>query len=466
MNLHDDDFTVALHSVDSERAILGALLQDNNAFDRISDKITPGMFFDRSHQLVAKRLFAMLADGKGCDVITLSDDLSGRDELESAGGFGYLVQLVQDTASAANIRRYADIVASKAIARGAMHVCSELIENLQTPMGLTASELVTRAAGSLETLTEDRAAEEKTLDAAALGRHALELLDKRMNLPEGHFDGLPTGFSDVDKLLQGLKGGDLVIIAGRPGMGKTVLAMNIAEHVGRYVGNAFVFSMEMSESQLGDRQIASLTGIPLAKLKAGELTQLDWDLVANYTRIVAEEMRMFTDFRSSLSISQVRSKCRQLQRKHGKPAVIIIDYLQLMTAAKAENRNQEISQISAGLKSLAKDFECPVIALSQLSRDVEKRTDKRPMMSDLRDSGAIEQDADVILFPYRDEYYNRDSPDKGTVELIVGKFRQGEPRPVRLEWQGECARMRNLAHGWAPQATKQKVRYSGGGFND
>jgi replicative DNA helicase len=463
--MNDDSQIFALYSLESERAVIASLLLDNNAFDRISDVLAPEMFFDRQNQMIAKVVFSELAQGKPCDVFILEDLLAQRDELETVGGLSYLADLVQNQPSAANIRRYADIVAGRYVARGAIHVASEMIENLQTTKGVPAAELVSRAAGTLESLTEDRAAEDMTLDACDLGLATIANIDRRRDMDPDTFDGLATGLRDLDKVLRGLKGGDLVIIAGRPAMGKTVLAMNIAEHAGRFAGPAIVFSMEMSKDQLGDRQAASLTGIPLDRIQSGDLDGMDWDAMSNYARIIKNELRMFIDFRPALSVGQVRSKCRQLTRKHGKPAVIVVDYLQLMRADKAENRNQEISQITAGLKALAKDFSCPVIALSQLSRDVEKRADKRPLMSDLRDSGAIEQDADVILFPYRDEYYNPDSPDKGTVELLMGKFRQGEPKPVRLMWQGECARMRNLDHSWTPAPNLTKKSHNRGGFD-
>lgn len=464
--MDDQSQLFSLFSLESERAVIGSLLLDNNAFDRISDRLAPEMFYDRQNQIIAKVIFAELASGKPCDVFILEELLAQRDELDTVGGLTALADIVQQQPSAANIKRYADIVAGRFVARGAIHVASEMIENLQTTKGIPAAELVTKAAGSLEALTEDRASEDMTLDAVDLGMEVIANIDRRRDMGENQFDGLPTGFSDLDDVLRGLNGGDLVIVAGRPAMGKTVFAMNVGEHVGRNVGPTFVFSMEMSKVQLGDRQVASITGIPLDRIQSGQLEDLDWDLMNNYARIIKNELRMFIDFRPALSVGQVRSKCRQLSRKHGKPAIIIIDYLQLMRADKAENRNQEISQITAGLKSLAKEFDCPVFALSQLSRDVEKRADKRPMMSDLRDSGAIEQDADVILFPYRDEYYNPNSPDKGTVELLMGKFRQGEPKPVRLTWQGHCARMRNLEFGWRPLPTPEAKKPAGrGGFD-
>jgi len=458
---------IQLHSQEAEQSVLGGLMLDNLSWDKVSDTLVPEQFFDRAHQLIARSLFAMLSDGKPADAVTMAEVLRAHGHDETTGGLAYLASLVQNTPSAANIRRYADIVVEKAVARSAIHITAEMVEQLQTPKGVKAAELVDRTAGALEMLTADKGAEEKTLDATELAKRCIANIDRRYSMPEGQMDGIPTGWADLDARLMGLQPGDLVIIAGRPGMGKTVMAMNIAEHVSRFVGPVFVFSQEMSETQLGDRQIASLAGISLDTIRSGRLEDDDWQRMTYYASLV-QELRMYIDFRAALSPEQVRNKSRQLSRRHGRPSLIVIDYLQLMRGpnhGNGENRNHEMGYITGATKALAKELGCPVILLSQLSRNVEQRTNKRPLMADLRDSGSIEQDADIVLFPYRDEYYNPDSADAGTVEVGIGKFRQGEPKPVRLGWQGQYARMTNLQAGWRPTPTAP-TRPHRGGFDE
>lgn len=462
--MRDDREFIQLHSPEAEQSVLGGLLLDNLAWDKVSDVLETEQFYDPAHRAIAKVLFAMLSEGKPADVVTVAEALDAQGKLDAAGGIAYLASMAQNTPSAANIRRYASILLDKAIARQAIHITGELVEKLQTPKGVKSAELVDRAAGVLESLTLDRGAEDKTLDAIELAKRNIDNIDRRWAMEPGQMDGIATGFTELDQRLNGLQPGDLIIIAGRPAMGKTVMGMNIAEHVSRHIGPAFVFSQEMSETQLGDRQMASLAGIPLDRIRSGRLEDEDWQKLTFYAG-VAQQLRMFIDFRAQLSPAQVRSKCRQLARRHGRPALIVIDYLQLMRGpghGSSDNRNYEIGYITAALKALAKEMECPVVVLSQLSRSVEQRVSKRPMMSDLRDSGAIEQDADVVLFPYRDEYYNPDSPDAGTVEVLVGKCRQAEPKPLRLGWQGHYARMTNLQTGWAPRPAIPSRKYSGG----
>ncbi|QEL55486.1 replicative DNA helicase [Chromobacterium paludis] len=462
--MHDDREFIQLHSPEAEQAVLGGLLLDNLAWDKVSDTLAAEQFFDPAHRYIAQVLFAMLSDGKPADVVTVGEALDAQGKLDAAGGFGYLATMAQNTPSAANIRRYASILLDKTIARQAIHITGELVGGLQTPKGVKSAELVDRAAGALEMLTTNRGSEEKTLDAVELARRTIENIDRRYTMPEGEMDGTPTGFAELDQRMGGMQPGELIIIAGRPAMGKTVMGINIAEHVSRFIGPAFVFSQEMDEKQLGDRQVASLAGIPLNRVRSGRFEDEDWQRLTYYAGVV-QELRMQIDFRAQLTPEQVRNKCRQLARRHGRPALIVIDYLQLMRGpghGSSDNRNYEIGYISAALKALAKEMGCPVVVLSQLSRAVESRANKRPMMSDLRDSGAIEQDADAVLFPYRDEYYNPDSPDIGTVEIIIGKLRQGEVKPVRLGWEGQYVRMTNLQAGWAPRPAIGHRKHSGG----
>lgn len=462
--MRDELEFIQLHNAEAEQSVLGGLLLDNLAWDKVSEALSPEQFFDPTHRAIAQALFGMLNDGKPADVVTVSEALKAQGKLESVGGVAYLATMVQHTPSAANIRRYAGILLDKAIARNAIHITGDLVEQLQRPRGEKSSDLVDRAAGALEELTADRGAEDKTLDAVELARRSVANIDRRYSMPEGQMDGVPTGFTDLDARLGYLQPGDLVIVAGRPGMGKTIMGMNIAEHVARNIGPVHAYSMEMSETQLGDRQVASIAGIPLDRVRSGRLHDEDWQKMT-YFAGVAQSLKMHIDFRPQLSPEQIRNKSRQLARKHGRPSLIVIDYLQLMRGpnhGSGDNRNYEIGYISGALKALAKEMGCPVIALSQLSRSVEARANKRPLMSDLRDSGAIEQDADVVLFPYRDEYYTPDSPDRGTVEVIIGKLRQGESKPVRLGWQGEFVRMTNLQTGWMPEPMMGRQPRRGG----
>ncbi|MGC0155656.1 replicative DNA helicase [Chromobacterium vaccinii] len=467
--MHAESEIFQLHHPGAEQSVLGGLLLDNLAWDKVSDTLTPEHFFDPARRAVAQIMFSMLNAGTPVDVVTVSEALEAQGKLEAAGGIAALSTMVQNTPSAANIRRYAAILQDKAIARQAIHITGELIEELQTPKGVKSAELVDRAAGALESLTADHAAESKTLDTVELARRTITNIDRRFSMPDGELDGLATGFTDLDNRLGGLQPGDLVIIAGRPGMGKTVLGTNVAENVAwkQRAGPVHVYALEMSETQFGDRQVASLAGIPLDRVRSGRFEDADWQKLTFYASQV-QDIHMHIDFRAQLGPEQIRSKSRQLARQYGVPALIVIDYLQLMRGpghGTSDNRNYEIGHITGALKALAKEMGCPVIVLSQLSRAVEQRANKRPMMSDLRDSGSIEQDADVILFPYRDEYYNPDSPDIGTVELIIGKLRQGAPNPVRLGWQGQYARMTNLQNDWMPRPTLSNKPHRGG-FED
>lgn len=450
---------VQLYSTEAEQSVLGALMLDNQAWEKVCDILTPEMFFDRAHQIIAKVLFDSLDNGKAVDFVIASSILQSNGTLQDVGEIGYLVSLVQNTPSSANIVRYAEVVRAKYIARGAIHVAGEMIGELQEPKGRKPEEIVGAAAAEMERLTEEKDASVSELDAVQMAELFLQTITRRYELPDGHFDGVETGYSDLDAVLKGMRGGDLVIIAGRPGMGKTVMMMDIATHVACNQGNAFVFSMEMQPEQMADRLGAALSSVPLDRIRSGDIQDGDWDMLPAYLQKARDRMKMWIDFRPALRTSQIRNKCRIWRRKHGKPAAIFIDYIGLAKTDRViENKVLEIAEISAAFKALAKEMGCPVIALSQLSRKVEERADKRPMMSDLRDSGAIEQDADIVLFPYRDEYYNKDSRFAGIAEINFGKFRQGEAKPVYLKWQGENSRMRDLEKGWIPPAESMEEK--------
>lgn len=462
--MNEQDFT-QLHSMEAEQSILGGLMLDNNAWDKISDLIEHKMFFDRANQIIAEHLFKCLDDGKPCDFVTIAGVLKDHGKLQDVGDMAYLIAITQNTPSSANIRRYADMVATKYVARQAIHITGEMVESLQEPKGKKASDIVSDSIANLELLTQEKNSNDNVTDATSLALKIIHAIDYNYSQPEGYIDGTPTGYRDLDEVLMGMKGGDLVIIAGRPGMGKTVMMMDMAMHAGRTTGPAFVFSMEMSQVQLGYRMAASLSSVDLKRIQSGRLEDGDWDLLPNFARICNDELKMHIDYRAALKVGQIRTRCRQWKRKYGKPSGIYVDYIQLMQG-DGENRTQEIGSITGGLKQLAKEFDCPVIALSQLSRAVEQRADKRPMMSDLRESGNIEQDADIILFPYRDERYNPDSQYRGMAEIVFGKFRQGDGKNVFLEWQGQYSRMRDLQPGYLPPEREEpKKPQRRGGFD-
>lgn len=460
-----NDF-VQLHSAEAEQSVLGALMLDNDAWEKICDVLVADMFFDRRNQLIAKAIFDLLNSGKAADFVIVAGALKDSGTLAEAGDMAYIVGIAQNTPSAANIVRYAGIVREKYIARGAIHIASEMITDLQEPSGRKIEEIVGAASSGMESLTEERDTAGEEFDSVQLAELFLQTITRRYEMPDGEFDGIATGYADLDAALKGLRSGDLVIIAGRPGMGKTVTMMDIATHVACNQGNAFVFSMEMQPEQMADRLGAALSSVSLDNIRSGKLDGQDFDMIPAYIQKAKERMRMWIDFRPSLRVGQIRNKCRIWKRKHGKPAAIFIDYMGLAKADRQiDNKVQEVAEISAAFKALAKEMKCPVIALSQLSRSVEQRTDKRPMMSDLRDSGSIEQDADLVLFPYRDEYYNPESAFKGIVEINIGKFRQGEAKRVYLQWQGEYARMRDLEKGWIPpREQEEKPKHRRGGF--
>lgn len=464
--MNEQEF-VQLHSKEAEESVLGSLMLDNAAWEKVCDILTAEMFFDRANQVIAKALFDALDNGKSADVVIIASILQSHGTLAEVGEIGYIVSIAQNTPSSANIVRYAEIVRAKYIARGAIHVAGEMISELQEPKGRKPEEIVGTAAAEMEKLTEEKDASISEMDAVQMADLFLQTITRRYELPDGHFDGVETGYRDLDEVLKGMRGGDLVIIAGRPGMGKTVMMMDIATHVACNQGNAFVFSMEMQPEQMADRLGAALSSVPLDRIRSGDFVDSDWDMLPAYIQKARDRMKMWIDFRPALRTSQIRNKCRIWRRKHGKPAAIFIDYIGLAKTDRViENKVLEIAEISAAFKALAKEMDCPVIALSQLSRKVEERTDKRPMMSDLRDSGAIEQDADIVLFPYRDEYYNNDSRFAGIAEINFGKFRQGEARPVYLKWQGENSRMRDLQPGYLPPEREEpKKPQRRGGFD-
>ncbi len=438
------------HSVEAEQSVLGGLLLDNTAWDKIADMIGESDFYRADHRLIYRHISKLVSNSRPADVITVSESLESIRELDGIGGLAYLGALSQNTPTAANIRRYAEIVRDRAVMRKLAEVGTEIADTAYNPMGKEAGQLLDEAESKVFAISEEGTRGKQGFQQISpILTQVVEKIDELYNSPnKSNVTGVPTGFSDLDEKTAGLQPGDLIIIAGRPSMGKTSLAMNIAEHVAvdehLPVG---VFSMEMGASQLCMRMLGSIGRLDQHKLRIGKLDDLDW---RKLTEAVGKlnDAPLHIDDTAALNPLELRARARRLHREYGKLGLIVVDYLQLMSSStQGENRATEISEISRSLKGLAKELNVPVVALSQLNRSLEQRPDKRPMMSDLRESGAIEQDADVILFIYRDEVYNKDSSaTKGQAEVIVGKQRNGPTGTVTLTFLGEYTRFANFAN--------------------
>jgi len=436
------------HSLEAEQSILGGLLLDNEATDRIGDLVYEDDFYSDAHKVIYRHILALVGDGKPVDVVTLSEALGSVQKLDYVGGLAYLGALVQNVPSAANIRHYAQIVRERSILRQLAATAGEIADSAYNPLGRNARSVLDEAEAKVLHIAEQGGRGQRTytplkdLLVGAVDR--IETLYNRDNPSD--VTGVATGFADLDKETAGLQPGDLVIVAGRPSMGKTALALNIGEHVAIDLKlPVVVFSMEMGASQLAMRMIGSVGRLDQHKLRTGRLAPDDWEKLSSALGRLSEAP-MLIDETPALNAIEVRSRARRLQKQYGQLGLVIVDYLQLMQAhAQGENRATEISEISRSLKELAKELKVPVMALSQLNRSLEQRPNKRPVMSDLRESGAIEQDADVILFIYRDEVYNEDTPDKGIAEIIIGKQRNGPIGTVRLTFLGEHTRFENMA---------------------
>ena len=436
------------HSLEAEQSILGGLLLDNEATDRIGDLVYEDDFYSDAHKVIYRHILALVGDGKPVDVVTLSEALGSVQKLDYVGGLAYLGALVQNVPSAANIRHYAQIVRERSILRQLAATAGEIADSAYNPLGRNARSVLDEAEAKVLHIAEQGGRGQRTytplkdLLVGAVDR--IETLYNRDNPSD--VTGVATGFADLDKETAGLQPGDLVIVAGRPSMGKTALALNIGEHVAIDLKlPVVVFSMEMGASQLAMRMIGSVGRLDQHKLRTGRLAPDDWEKLSSALGRLSEAP-MLIDETPALNAIEVRSRARRLQKQYGQLGLVIVDYIQLMQAQSAgENRATEISEISRSLKALAKELKVPVMALSQLNRSLEQRPNKRPVMSDLRESGAIEQDADVILFIYRDEVYNEDTQDKGVAEIIIGKQRNGPTGTIRLTFLGENTRFESFA---------------------
>ena len=438
------------HSVEAEQSVLGGILLDTNAWDKITDLVREHDFYRYEHRLIFRHIARLTEQARPVDVITVAESLEGNAELDKAGGLAYLGSLAQNVPSAANIRRYAEIVRERAVMRKLAEVGTEIAASAYNPGGRDAGQLLDEAESRvLEINQESERGGQGFVAIPPLLNQVVERIETlygRDNASD--VTGIATGFTDLDSMTSGLQPGDLVIVAGRPSMGKTAFSINIAENVALESNKAVaIFSMEMGGTQLAMRMIGSVGKLNQHTLRTGKLEDDDWSRMTHALGRL-NDAPIFIDESAALNSLEVRSRARRLHRQNNGLGLIVIDYLQLMSSPSGktgENRATEISEISRSLKALAKELQVPVIALSQLNRSLEQRPDKRPVMSDLRESGAIEQDADLILFIYRDEVYNPDSADKGKAEIIIGKQRNGPIGRVFLTFRGEYTRFENHA---------------------
>ena len=436
------------HSLEAEQSVLGGLMLDNDAADKIGDVISAEDFYSDAHRIVYRQIVQLIADGKPADVVTASEALASTQKLDYVGGLAYLGALAQNVPTAANIRHYANIVRERSILRQLASTATEIAESAFNPLGRNAKMVLDEAEAKILHIAEQgsRGAQNFQIIGKLLA-NVVERIETLYNRDDpSDVTGVPTGFADLDRMTSGFQPGDLVVIAGRPSMGKTALALNIGESVALNTGMPVaVFSMEMGASQLAMRLIGSVGRLDQHKLRTGRLQPDDWDKLSGALGRL-NEAPILIDETPALNAIEVRSRARRLMKQYGKLGLVIVDYLQLMQAStQGENRATEISEISRAMKSLAKELQVPVVALSQLNRSLEQRPNKRPVMSDLRESGAIEQDADVILFIYRDEVYNAETQDKGVAEIIISKQRNGPIGTVFLTFLGEFTRFENRA---------------------
>ena len=436
------------HSVEAEQSLLGGLLIDNTVWERVGDGGNEADFYRDDHRRIFRQIARLIELGKPADVVTVYEALEKNGEAEHVGGLAYLGEIANSTPSAANVRRYGEIIRERAILRKLVSVGDQIAASALTPSGKDAKTLLDEAEAKVFEIAEAGA---RTVSGFVPIQPILgQVVDRIQELydrdsPAG-ITGVPTGLTDLDEKTSGLQPSDMIVLAARPGMGKTSLALNIAENVAVEAGlPVAVFSMEMPGTQLATRFLSSVGRIDQHKIRTGKLTDEEWQRLT-YALGKLHEAPIFIDETPGLNPTDLRARCRRLHRQCGRLGLIVIDYLQLMTSLKeSDNRSAELSEISRSVKSLAKELHVPIIALSQLNRSLEQRPNKRPVASDLRESGAIEQDADIIMFIYRDEIYNPDSPDKGMAELIISKHRNGSTGTIRMTFLGEFTRFENYA---------------------
>ena len=433
------------HSIEAEQAVLGGLMLDNNAWERVLDQVSDGDFYRHDHRLIFRAIAKLADQNSPIDVVTLAEQLDKEGQTSQVGGLGYLGELAKNTPSVANIKAYAQIVRQRATLRQLIGISTEIADSAFNPEGRSAEEILDEAERQIFAIAEARPKTGGPVSVNDLLTKAIDRIDTLFNT-DNAITGLSTGYTDLDGMTSGLQPADLIIVAGRPSMGKTTFAMNLAEGI---LFNedlpVVVFSMEMPAESIVMRLLSSWGAINQTHLRSGQMNEDEWAKMMNAIQHL-QSKHLYIDDSTALPPSELRSRCRRIAKNHdGKLGAIIVDYLQLMKVPGLDgNRVGEISEISRSLKALARELECPVIALSQLNRSLENRPNKRPIMSDLRESGAIEQDADLIMFIYRDEVYNENSDHKGVAEIIIGKQRNGPIGTIRLGFEGQFTRFINL----------------------
>lgn len=434
------------HSIEAEQAVLGGLLLDTTAWDNVADVVGEADFYRNDHRLIFGAIGALAGNGKPTDFVTVSEHLERSGNLEAAGGIAYLGTVARETPTAANVRSYAEIVRERSLLRQLISAGSEIASSVFNNDGQTARELVDKAEQRVFEIAEGSTRGGGAVSVRTMLPHVIDQIDEAHSNPD-KLRGLPSGFAEFDKKTGGLRPGDLVIVAGRPSMGKTTLAVNMAEYAAVHQANRVpvaIFSMEMPSEQLITRMISSIGGVPLGNLRSGRISDDDWVRITSATSQL-QDAKIFIDETPALTPTELRARARRVKREHGL-GLVVVDYLQLMQVpGTKENRATEIGEISRGLKILAKELAVPVIALSQLNRAVEQRDNKKPVMSDLRESGSIEQDADMILLIYREEVYDKETTKKGIAEIDLAKHRNGEIGTFVLTFQGQFTRFANYA---------------------
>ncbi|PJI46446.1 MULTISPECIES: replicative DNA helicase [Pseudomonas] len=447
-DLQTASLKVPPHSIEAEQAVLGGLMLDNNAWERVSDAVSDGDFYRHDHRLIFRAVYKLAEGNQPIDVVTLSELLEREGQLPQVGGLAYLAELAKNTPSVANIKAYANIIRERSTLRQLIGISSDIADSAFNPEGRSANEVLDDAERKIFEIAEARP---KTGGPVGIGEILVKTIDRIDHLfnSDEAFTGISTGFTDLDEKTSGLQPADLVIVAGRPSMGKTTFAMNLVENALMRSDKAIlVYSLEMPSDSIVMRMLASLGRIDQTKVRSGKLDDEDWPRLTSAVNLLSDR-KLFIDDTAGISPSEMRARTRRLAREHGEVGLIMVDYLQLMQipGSSGDNRTNEISEISRSLKALAKEFNCPVVALSQLNRSLEQRPNKRPVNSDLRESGAIEQDADVIMFVYRDEVYHPETEFKGVAEIIIGKQRNGPIGTVRVAFLGRYSRFENLAPG-------------------
>ncbi|SET48017.1 replicative DNA helicase [Thorsellia anophelis] len=435
-------------SIEAEQSVLGGLLIDNEKWDQVAERVSESDFYTRAHRVIFREIHRLIERGNPVDLITISQSLENLNELEQVGGFAYLAEMAKNTPSVANIVAYADIVRERAVVREMIKVANEIADAGYDTQGRSSAELLDLAESRVFKIAESRAnANEGPKNIDAVLAETIERIELLFQRPHDGVTGVSTGFVDLDKKTAGLQRSDLIIVAARPSMGKTTFAMNLCENAAMMQEKpVLIFSLEMPAEQLMMRMLASLSRVDQTRVRTGQLDDDDWARISSTMSILSDKKNMYIDDSSGLTPTELRARARRIYREHDGLSMIMVDYLQLMRVPELkDNRTLEIAEISRSLKALAKELQVPVVALSQLNRSLEQRADKRPVNSDLRESGSIEQDADVIMFIYRDEVYHENSELKGIAEIILGKQRNGPIGKVRLTFNGQWSRFDNYS---------------------